>query len=883
MEKKKISVAKSMIAIVIFVLFAVNAKSQQLNLLLPANGDSCIARYTTFFSDTLRSASSYAFQISTSSSFTAGTFLYDVSNLSTPIFTATFTNWDTRYYWRATATRNDSLFTSSSWSFTTMHAPPVLTSPVNGATCVSLRPVFAWNSVPGATAYKLEASYLNNFASPFLSAENITSTSFTTTIGDPIANVYWRVKAVYSNCQTDWSSPFTFLTNHLPPIIASPLDKSKGVSFNTNLIWNQIAGVNFYKIQVSTSSNFSSTFLVDQTVPSTTLSTQYIYPVSLPANYNVQYFWRVSASFSDCYSDWTLPFTFRTPYQSAVPNDPPNNSQCLPLNYRFKWSTVPLAQKYRMQISSTPIFNNLILDRTGISTTFTDITLPNYASTYFWRVRGDDTINTGEWSTTFSLTSTIKPPVYRNPMKDSTGYAKNITFKWENFSQGSKYQMQIGLDSNFINVVTTSPRLDTNIFTYTVPNYNTIYYWRVSATYSTCESGWSSHYGFKTSVSPPSLQSPSDYAIKVPLMGTFQWNTVPGATFYDIETATDSLFTKDVAGIAGITANQTLLKNFKPSTKYFWHVRSGNSEGRSIWSAYRHFTTGIQGPQIPVLLSPPDNSKKQPVNIDFIWKKSARAIYYHLQVSDTNNFATFKVDSAKLTDTTFTLNLLKNYETYYWRVAAVNDSGQTVWVGPWSFRTIALKPTEAPTLWTPADKVANTDINLLFKWDPVARAENYKLQAAKDSIFPNGAIQFDKSDIWNTQTILGPFEYDMVYYWRVLGYNEAGDGPWSVKWSFKTTTSTGVTDIQKYPFESQAQPNPAGNQTTIRFHQPISGNVTIKLFDVLGNELATLRNEYLAQGEYFIIVDTKDLSNGIYWYTMNLGNLSETKLLNIAK
>jgi len=93
-------------------------------------------------------------------------------------------------------------------------------------------------------------------------------------------------------------------------------------------------------------------------------------------------------------------------------------------------------------------------------------------------------------------------------------------------------------------------------------------------------------------------------------------------------------------------------------------------------------------------------------------------------------------------------------------------------------------------------------------------------------------------------------------------------------------------DYQKIPnnFELyQNYPNPFNPATIIKYQIPVSGNVTLKVFDVLGREVATLVNEFQAAGSYISKLIATSLSSGVYFYRLQSGNYSATKKLILMK
>jgi len=82
---------------------------------------------------------------------------------------------------------------------------------------------------------------------------------------------------------------------------------------------------------------------------------------------------------------------------------------------------------------------------------------------------------------------------------------------------------------------------------------------------------------------------------------------------------------------------------------------------------------------------------------------------------------------------------------------------------------------------------------------------------------------------------------------------------------------------------SQNYPNPFNPSTTINFTIPNSEFVTLKVYNILGSEVATLVNDNLASGAYKFNFDAQNLASGIYLYELNAGNFREIKKMNLLK
>ena len=78
-------------------------------------------------------------------------------------------------------------------------------------------------------------------------------------------------------------------------------------------------------------------------------------------------------------------------------------------------------------------------------------------------------------------------------------------------------------------------------------------------------------------------------------------------------------------------------------------------------------------------------------------------------------------------------------------------------------------------------------------------------------------------------------------------------------------------------------PNPFNPTTTINYQLPENGFVTIKVYDVLGKEIATLVNENKSGGYYNINFDASKLTSGVYIYTINVNGFTQSKKMLLMK
>jgi len=90
-------------------------------------------------------------------------------------------------------------------------------------------------------------------------------------------------------------------------------------------------------------------------------------------------------------------------------------------------------------------------------------------------------------------------------------------------------------------------------------------------------------------------------------------------------------------------------------------------------------------------------------------------------------------------------------------------------------------------------------------------------------------------------------------------------------------------DIPHYYELQQNYPNPFNPSTKISWQSPVGSHQTLKVFDVLGNEIATLVDEYKPAGSYNVEFTMNNLASGIYFYQLKVGEFIQTKKMVLIK
>jgi photosystem II stability/assembly factor-like uncharacterized protein len=82
---------------------------------------------------------------------------------------------------------------------------------------------------------------------------------------------------------------------------------------------------------------------------------------------------------------------------------------------------------------------------------------------------------------------------------------------------------------------------------------------------------------------------------------------------------------------------------------------------------------------------------------------------------------------------------------------------------------------------------------------------------------------------------------------------------------------------------SQNYPNPFNPATKIKYDVPVNSQVTLKIFDISGKEVANLVNEFKNAGSYELNFNASNLTSGVYFYTIQANDFRETKKMLLIK
>ena len=108
-------------------------------------------------------------------------------------------------------------------------------------------------------------------------------------------------------------------------------------------------------------------------------------------------------------------------------------------------------------------------------------------------------------------------------------------------------------------------------------------------------------------------------------------------------------------------------------------------------------------------------------------------------------------------------------------------------------------------------------------------------------------------------------------------------------WDFdlhRPKTPTGISQLpgvaKAFKLE-QNYPNPFNPSTQIEFSIPVASQVELKVYNILGQEVATLVNESLKAGNHAVKFDASHIATGVYLYRITAGTFVSTKKMLLLK
>lgn len=835
--------------------------------------------------------------------------------------TTTTMEYYTDYWWRVISSNERSHDTSAVWTFKTELESPNLIDPVNTLTGVSVVPSFKWNSVDGATHYRLMLDSTASYSTVLLDT-TIVDTTFETKVdfdNFPLDNGkwhYWKVYAFYPMDTSDASNATFKSIDSLRPTLNYPILGDTTATLNPTFNWsfNNPTGGAYFRLEYSLNSDLTDSTTIDTTVTSFTLA-----DTLTPGT---KYYWRVVAisaqdviiNFSDIDSFSTPGSALITAHQSWPIGNPDiyTNDPVL-WWYVNSWHN---SFTYEVEIKQTSVALTGTPDSTGLTVTYLQMNDLIPGAEYHWAVRVNNGDTTSAFSVdTFTVVGAGNPvqPINSYPVDTAVVYTTAPTFWWylNDVSQGLEFDLHLekiaGPGGAHVVDSTNLASLNSQV-TGLIAGATYKWYVRSKSTMGGGTSAWSDDdtftvAGILADIQP--IQSwPIDTAVVYTNQPTFWWylnSSYVNVNSFDIEISTSASFSSTVVDTTVDTVTTMYLnagQALNYGTTYYWRVRTNNiSGGSSAWTGPEMFIVAEQtGDLTPTLTYPTGGVvvyTDDPTLQWFINGSQTSVEYYEVRYSRTSAFVNdtlyTKTDTSSYSS--MTLSNLVSGATYYWKVRTYNLDGAA---SPWSATEefVVLSGTGnaiAPIVGGPDKVNLDSDSPMLTWFTPVApeAGQTYTIEYGTSPDM-NGAVEVAGLKTGRHQ--LSGLA-DGTYYWRVKADKDGSTTGFSGVGTFSVG---GVTDVDEDgiipdKFEvAQNYPNPFNPTTTIRFNLPEASFVTVRIYNMLGQEVRTLVAEELTNGQHFVQWDARNnlglkVSSGAYIYKVVAGKFTEARKMLLLK
>lgn len=514
--------------------------------------------------------------------------------------------------------------------------------------------------------------------------------------------------------------------------------------------------------------------------------------------------------------------------------------------------------------------NFVVYDGTGTTTTISNLTPSTLYFVKVFAYNGKYGTNTSniEYSTAVgannpaSRTSLPLPPTLATSgLTPKVVGERDATLQWINGNGSSRIIfMQSGAtinslpingtsytaNSSFGSGDTTAPGIfavysgSGNIVTVTNLLPNTTYYFSISEFTGT---GSQSNYlggapvsSFTTTTVAPTAVDPNNFA-----QTSFDanWNSVVGATGYQLDVAPDAAFNTYVAGFQGKVVAAGSLKQsvtgLTAGTNYFYRVRATNAGGASSNSNV------VATQTVPAAPAFATSTNVGTSSFDINWTASSTATEYFIDVASDPSFVNFIAGynhkSVGLLTTT-SISGLSAGTPYYLRLQALNSSGTS----PNSATKIQYTVTDAPKILAATNV---TSSNFEANWEAASGATGYELHVSSDN-FVTQVSGYPKlvSGLIDIVQGLSPAT---IYKYKVRGVNDGGVSAFSAERPLITANGSG------------AQVNlPDIDETTIT---TTDGKVRVKVNNGISPVTVRLRHRRITD-KTFLLEQPVSLSNG---------------------
>jgi hypothetical protein len=287
----------------------------------------------------------------------------------------------------------------------------------------------------------------------------------------------------------------------------------------------------------------------------------------------------------------------------------------------------------------------------------------------------------------------------------------------------------------------------------------------------------------------------------------------------------------------------------------------------------------------PILVEPPKDAQVVNLPVTLDWQEVSGADCYLVEITLDPNSEDKEEHICNATYTAYHMPLeeTERNTTYFWRVTAHDVSG---WGTPseyFNFTTadVSVEGTIGNLTDGVIDLIAEDKLTSSQGSQLISRldaAEHYL--SLGNTFLANLNMYLFKLRVMilRTSSMLSTADADALNYSAdgVIDLIAEGDA------QIQAINFKELSTPKEYSL-GQNYPNPFNPSTTIEYSIPKNSVVSLKIYDMLGKEVATLTDRYQEAGTYIVNWNASHLSSGVYFYKLSAGSFIETKKMILSK
>jgi hypothetical protein len=345
------------------------------------------------------------------------------------------------------------------------------------------------------------------------------------------------------------------------------------------------------------------------------------------------------------------------------------------------------------------------------------------------------------------------------------------------------------------------------------------------------------------------------------------------------------------SGTSALSASASL-SGLSPGTTYHYQLVATNSAGTS-GGGDRTFATGSTPPASPpaVTTSGATSVTSTGAQINGIVNPNGLSTTYHFDYGTDAGYGKSTAASSAGSGTNgisvnAVLSGLSPGTVYHYRLVATNSAGTTNGSDRSFTGGTSPPPPNPPTVVTaPADNIISTGAQINGTVNPNGSGTAYHVEYGQTASYGSSTQDADAGSGTtpvNVSVVLSGLTPGTTYHYRLAASNSGGTT--SGNDSAFSTVSAPRREPGSEPFLlAQNHPNPFNPATQIDYELYVTGVVTLKIFNMLGVEIAALVSGSQTAGKHSVLWDAKGCTSGVYFCVLKSGGVVSTRKMVLMR